>query len=185
MSGGSDLPASLALAAVCVAVPVIYQLATGRSRFDRVEQQGGSFVLAAGLMHAGYWMLQPLIRLCVRARVSPAVLSWFSLVPAAAAALAAAINSAPATSRASRSDLFSTAKAEALRLTPPRGFMKRSDRLALLVAGALLTPASLHWFEPGSGPYAWPILAAVGLIAVFANLSAVIRLTALARRGGP
>jgi phosphatidylglycerophosphate synthase len=80
---------------------------------------------------------------------------------------------------------YSTAKAEALRLTPPRGFMKRSDRLALLVAGALLTPASLHWFEPGSGPHAWPILTAVGLIAVFANLSAVIRLTALARRGDP
>jgi phosphatidylglycerophosphate synthase len=249
MSGGSDVPAALALAAVGVAVPLAYQLAGGRRRFARVEQQGGSVVLAAGLMHAGYWMLQPLISFCVRARVSPTALSWLSLVPAAGAALAAArghwgwaawglflsalldvvdgavaraagratpagaildsaldryaegfffagvifyYRSLPAVQLLAVAALFgsfmitySTAKAEALRLAPPRGFMKRSDRLAVLIAGAVLAPVSLRWLEAGSEPRAWPVLAAVGLIAVGANLSAVIRLTALARAARP
>lgn len=249
MSGESDLYASCGLAAACVAVPVAYRFGGGRSRFERVEQQGGSVVLGTGLMHAGYWMLQPLIILCVRARVSPAALSWLSLLPAAAAAVAAATGHwgwaawglwlsalldvvdgavARASGRATAAGAildsaldryaeafffagmiyyyrftplvqlagvaalfgsfmvtYSTAKAEALHLAPPRGFMKRSDRLALLVAGALLAPVSLRWLEAGEEPRAWPVLGALGLIAVFANLSAILRLTALARRTGP
>ena len=72
---------------------------------------------------------------------------------------------------------YSTAKAEALGVTPPRGWMKRAERLVWLAAGA--AGAGL---APLAGRPAWPVLAAaVGVVAVFANLSAGRRLAALQR----
>jgi CDP-diacylglycerol--glycerol-3-phosphate 3-phosphatidyltransferase len=72
---------------------------------------------------------------------------------------------------------YSTAKAEALRVAPPRGWMKRAERLvwlgAGLVAAALAPLARIN--------AALPLAAAVAVIAVFANLSAALRLHALAR----
>lgn len=79
---------------------------------------------------------------------------------------------------------YSTAKAEALGVTPPRGSMKRSDRLTVLIIGAACTPLSLHWFESPSAPMAWPALVALSIIATFANASAIRRFTALAREAG-
>ena len=76
---------------------------------------------------------------------------------------------------------YSTAKAEALRLTPPRGMMKRSDRLAVLIMGAGLTPISQMWWEPAGGAAAWPLAVAVGLIAILSNVSAITRFRALHR----
>jgi phosphatidylglycerophosphate synthase len=76
---------------------------------------------------------------------------------------------------------YSSAKAEALRLSPPRGSMKRSDRLAVLIVGTAAAPLYHAWFEPAHDRYAWPVLAAVTIIAVFANVSAIQRFTALAR----
>lgn len=246
MSGSADLLAAGGLVVFCVTVLAAHAgLGRKRESFARVEQQGGSFILGRGLMNAGYWMLQPAVRLCAAAGVSPAALSWFSLVPAAFAGGAVALGHwgwaawglfasalldvldgavARATGRASAPGAildsvldryaeffffagalfyyraippaqllvltalfgsflitYSTAKAEALKLTPPRGCMKRSDRLALLVVGALLTPAAQRWLEtPGSWP-AWPALGAIGAIAVLANLSAIARFVALAR----
>lgn len=72
---------------------------------------------------------------------------------------------------------YSTAKAEALRVAPPRGWMKRAERLVWLGAGciaAALAPLV-------AAPAALPLGLAVGVVAVFANLSAVLRLRALAR----
>ena len=242
-----DLLAATALGLFCVAVPVVRAL-TGRgpATFARVEQQGGSIFLSRGLMNAGYWLLQPAVRLCTAAQVAPATLSWLSLGPAALGGLAGARGhwgfaacglfvSAlldvldGAVARAAGRDsargaildsvldryaegfffagaliyyraslpaqgvvfaaffgsmmiTYSTAKAEALRLQPPRGSMKRSDRLALLTAGAALTPFSQRWLEsPGTG-MAWPVLGAIGLIAALANFSAIARFVSLSRQ---
>ncbi len=72
---------------------------------------------------------------------------------------------------------YSTAKAEALQTTPPRGWMKRAERMVWLTGGATFAAiAPLAHVPPGA------VLASVlALIAVFANLSAILRLHALAR----
>ena len=72
---------------------------------------------------------------------------------------------------------YSTAKAEALQVTPPRGWMKRAERMVWLTGGAALAAAL-----PLAGYDGRPLLVGVvGVIAVFANLSAVLRLRALGR----
>lgn len=76
---------------------------------------------------------------------------------------------------------YSTAKAEALRVAPPRGWMKRAERLAWLGTGCLAAAlAPLASFPP-----LLPLAAAVTVVAVFANLSAALRLRALARAARP
>jgi CDP-diacylglycerol--glycerol-3-phosphate 3-phosphatidyltransferase len=79
---------------------------------------------------------------------------------------------------------YSTAKAEALHVTPPRGMMKRTDRYVYLILGALLSPFSIYYLEAGSTfPHAlaYPLLLTVSIIAIFANISAVQRLYAVAQ----
>ena len=72
---------------------------------------------------------------------------------------------------------YSTAKAEALQVTPPRGWMKRAERMVWLVGGSVLAAAL-----PLAGYSGRPALVAVlAVIALFANLSAIIRLRALGR----
>lgn len=245
MSWPADLVAACALGAFCFGVLIAYAVTGERLPFARVAQQGGSVVLGTGVMNAGYWLLQPVVRFCMRRGLSPAMISWLSLLPAALAGVAAATGHwgfaawglwvsalldvldgavARATQRASAGGAildsvldryaeflffagvavyyratfgpqllvltalfgsflitYSTAKAEALKLEPPRGSMKRSDRLTLLVVGSLLTPASQRWLEsPGTWP-AWPALGAITAIALFANLSAIARFAALSR----
>jgi CDP-diacylglycerol--glycerol-3-phosphate 3-phosphatidyltransferase len=72
---------------------------------------------------------------------------------------------------------YSTAKAEALKVKPPRGWMKRAERLVWLTGGlAVAAVVGLGGFTPA------PVLLGVScVIAVFANLSAIIRLRALCR----
>jgi len=72
---------------------------------------------------------------------------------------------------------YSTAKAEALGVAPPRGWMKRAERLVWLGAGLVAAP--LAPLAGGSATLA--LASAVAVIAVFANLSAALRLRALAR----
>lgn len=79
---------------------------------------------------------------------------------------------------------YSTAKAEAMTVTPPRGTMKRSDRLTVLIVGAALTPLFSMMWEPATTQIAWPALVSFGLIAVLANVSAVRRFLALAHAAG-
>jgi CDP-diacylglycerol--glycerol-3-phosphate 3-phosphatidyltransferase len=75
---------------------------------------------------------------------------------------------------------YSTAKAEALGIRPPRGWMKRPERLVWLIAGASLAEAA-----PWAGlEKSAPVLLAAGVVAVFSNLSAVRRLWALSRSPG-
>ncbi|HMD62266.1 MAG TPA: CDP-alcohol phosphatidyltransferase family protein [Opitutaceae bacterium] len=83
---------------------------------------------------------------------------------------------------------YSTAKAEALRLEPPRGLMKRSERMACLVLGLALAPISTRWVETGVGParwHPWPLVGALALIALLSHLSAIRRFRSLARSAPP
>jgi CDP-diacylglycerol--glycerol-3-phosphate 3-phosphatidyltransferase len=78
---------------------------------------------------------------------------------------------------------YSTAKAEALKVTAPRGAMRRQERAVYFVLGVALVPvaaaAAARWGLP-----AWierlPLLLSLGLVAVVANVSAVRRLRAIA-----
>jgi CDP-diacylglycerol--glycerol-3-phosphate 3-phosphatidyltransferase len=75
---------------------------------------------------------------------------------------------------------YSTAKAEALGVTPPRGSMRRSERAVCLVLGTALVP--LVALVPSAARYHdGPIVAALLLVAVVGNVSAVRRLSAVAR----
>ena len=86
---------------------------------------------------------------------------------------------------------YSTAKAEALHVTPPRGNMRRTERAVYLTLGAVLSPISIQSFEMGKGyastqglyPIAigYPMVFALFLVALFANISAVERLYAIAK----
>lgn len=73
---------------------------------------------------------------------------------------------------------YSTAKAEALQLEAPRGSMRRTERAVFLILGAGLSPlaAKLNpaWFSS-------PTIAAIGIVAIGGNVSAVRRLAAIAR----
>jgi CDP-diacylglycerol--glycerol-3-phosphate 3-phosphatidyltransferase len=79
---------------------------------------------------------------------------------------------------------YGSAKAEALRLPVPPSMMRRPERAVCLCAGAALaTPcawmARLSWIPSWAAQA--PIVVAVALIAVVANVSAIRRLRALAR----
>jgi CDP-diacylglycerol--glycerol-3-phosphate 3-phosphatidyltransferase len=71
---------------------------------------------------------------------------------------------------------YSTAKAEAVRVVPPRGSMRRVERAILLIGAAALSPAmgllGPTWREV-------PLFVALGTIAILGNESAVRRLAAL------
>jgi CDP-diacylglycerol---glycerol-3-phosphate 3-phosphatidyltransferase len=71
---------------------------------------------------------------------------------------------------------YSTAKAEALHVRPPRGSMRRVERAALIVVAATVTPV-VAWAAP-----AWaaaPLAITLGTIAVLGNASALRRLAAV------
>lgn len=239
-----DLIASFLLAIGCAVLLGAHRLAGGPNGFQRVVQQGQTFVLGFNLMHAGFWMLQPVVRVCVRLGISPSAVTWLSLLPAAAGAVAAATGHwglaawcllagglldvldgalARALVRTSEAGAvldsaldryveflffagvfiyydghlvvqalvmaallgsfqvtYSSAKAEALGLPPPRGIMRRSDRLALMIVGSAFAPVAHQWFEAPDSRTAWPVVLAVAAIAVLANLSAILRFRKLA-----
>jgi CDP-diacylglycerol--glycerol-3-phosphate 3-phosphatidyltransferase len=69
---------------------------------------------------------------------------------------------------------YSTAKAEALHVVPPRGSMRRIERSVLVIGSTALAPVSAAVFGP-----TWtdtPVLVALGVIAVVGNASAIQRL---------
>ena len=81
---------------------------------------------------------------------------------------------------------YSTAKAEALQIEPPRGSMRRTERAVVLVTGAGLTPlfALLPFVRArATSDEAWshaPMIAALAIVAVVGNTSAVRRLASIA-----
>ena len=79
---------------------------------------------------------------------------------------------------------YSSAKAEALRVPVPPGVMRRAERAVCLCLATVVTAVWQPW-AVSSGLPGWagalPVLVAVSLIAVVANISAVRRLRLLAR----
>ncbi|MEW6056067.1 MAG: CDP-alcohol phosphatidyltransferase family protein [Bdellovibrionota bacterium] len=75
---------------------------------------------------------------------------------------------------------YSQAKAEALQIEIPKGWMRRPERAAYLGGGAFLSPLLTSWFEAGRQlPLHYPLLVAVALVAVFANATAIRRFQVL------
>jgi CDP-diacylglycerol--glycerol-3-phosphate 3-phosphatidyltransferase len=74
---------------------------------------------------------------------------------------------------------YSTAKAEALGVTPPRGSMRRSERAVCIVLGTALVPFATALFGDRYGIA--PVAIALLLVAVGGNVSAVRRLAAISR----
>jgi CDP-diacylglycerol--glycerol-3-phosphate 3-phosphatidyltransferase len=78
---------------------------------------------------------------------------------------------------------YSTAKAEALSVEPPRGAMRRQERAVYLILGtALVPPAALAAGRAGLPPWMGelPLYLALALVAVVGNASAVRRLRVVA-----
>lgn len=78
---------------------------------------------------------------------------------------------------------YSTAKAEALQVEAPKGSMRRPERAVYLNLGAALSALSIAWFEaPGTFPIAlgYPMIVALGLVALVANVSAIGRFRRIA-----
>lgn len=71
---------------------------------------------------------------------------------------------------------YTSAKAEALQVTPPRGLMRRHERSVYLICGAGLTALFGDWFASRGLPDVSPMLAALAAVAVIGNSAAVIRL---------
>jgi phosphatidylglycerophosphate synthase len=76
---------------------------------------------------------------------------------------------------------YSTAKAEAKGLTPPRGAMRHAERGAYLLVGAALTPFAMSMAGEDASLILreLPIVAALWLVAVVGNVSVVRRFAAM------
>lgn len=79
---------------------------------------------------------------------------------------------------------YSSAKAEALQVDPPKGSMRRPERAVYLTLGAILSPITIAEYEyVRDYPIAigFPMVISLGLIAVLANASAIERMAAIAK----
>ncbi len=77
---------------------------------------------------------------------------------------------------------YSQAKAEAMQMEIPKGWMRRPERAAYLGGGAFLSPLLTNLIEKHHPiPMHYLLLFAVALVAVFANLTAIVRFVALYR----
>jgi CDP-diacylglycerol--glycerol-3-phosphate 3-phosphatidyltransferase len=76
---------------------------------------------------------------------------------------------------------YASAKAEALKVSPPRGLMRRHERSTYLIAGIGFTPLVGPALTARGLPYTTPCLVALGVVAVIGNLAAVLRLVRIGR----
>lgn len=79
---------------------------------------------------------------------------------------------------------YSTAKAESLNVEVPRGNMRRTERAVFLTLGAVLSPITIPWLEIRHEfpvPVGYPMVIALGIVAVLANFSAAERFMAIAK----
>jgi CDP-diacylglycerol--glycerol-3-phosphate 3-phosphatidyltransferase len=79
---------------------------------------------------------------------------------------------------------YSTTKAEALGLMPPRGSMRRPERAVYLTLGATLSTVSIPLLETpaeSSNPIGYPMAVALVLVAVAANISSIRRFWSIAK----
>lgn len=71
---------------------------------------------------------------------------------------------------------YTSAKAEALQVNPPRGLMRRHERATYLITGAGVTALIGDWVAAHGLPSTTPMLAGLIAVAVIGNFAAVIRL---------
>jgi CDP-diacylglycerol---glycerol-3-phosphate 3-phosphatidyltransferase len=79
---------------------------------------------------------------------------------------------------------YSTAKAEALKINPPQGSMRRPERAVYLTLGAALSTLTISWLETQrefATPIGYPMVLALGLVAIAANVSSIARLRSTAK----
>jgi phosphatidylglycerophosphate synthase len=79
---------------------------------------------------------------------------------------------------------YSSTKAEALNVDPPKGSMRRPERAVYLTLGATLSALTIPWLESQrefSIAIGYPMVMALGLVAVVANVSAIERLWSIAK----
>ncbi len=79
---------------------------------------------------------------------------------------------------------YSSAKAEALHVDPPKGSMRRPERALYLLLGSALSPVTIPWLERVREfpiALAHPMIFALGLIGVLANVSAAERFWNIAK----
>ncbi|MFN7684902.1 MAG: CDP-alcohol phosphatidyltransferase family protein [Oligoflexia bacterium] len=80
---------------------------------------------------------------------------------------------------------YSSAKAEALQASPPKGAMRRPERAVYLTLGALFSPITIPMFEqvrPYGIAIGHPMVAALGMVALLSNVSAIERMWSIARQ---
>jgi CDP-diacylglycerol--glycerol-3-phosphate 3-phosphatidyltransferase len=88
-----DIYFSLAMWAFVGAVVVSYlvrMVVRGRKRSARTDADGGSIFLGKRVMEGAYWLLDPLVDLLIALRVTPNMVTGFSLLPALGAGVAVA-----------------------------------------------------------------------------------------------
>ena len=71
---------------------------------------------------------------------------------------------------------YTSAKAEALQVSPPRGLMRRHERAVYLICGVGFTALFGTWIASHGLPAITPLIAALLAVAVIGNAAAVIRL---------
>jgi CDP-diacylglycerol--glycerol-3-phosphate 3-phosphatidyltransferase len=76
---------------------------------------------------------------------------------------------------------YASAKAEALKVAPPRGLMRRHERSTYLIAGIGLVPLVGPALAAHGLPYETTCLVALAVVAVIGNFAAVLRLVRIAR----
>jgi CDP-diacylglycerol--glycerol-3-phosphate 3-phosphatidyltransferase len=79
---------------------------------------------------------------------------------------------------------YSSAKAEAMNVSPPKGAMRRPERAVYLTLGALFSPITIPMFEvvrPYGIAIGHPMVMALAMVALLSNVSAIERMWAIAR----
>ena len=76
---------------------------------------------------------------------------------------------------------YTSAKAEALQVTPPRGLMRRHERSIYLIFGIGFVPLVGPTLAAHGVPYATPCLVSLAIVAVIGNVAAVVRLVRIGR----
>jgi CDP-diacylglycerol--glycerol-3-phosphate 3-phosphatidyltransferase len=79
-----------ALCGVVVSAYLVRALLRGRARSARTDADGGSVFLNKPTMEMAYWMLNPVVNLLIGLRITPNMVTAFSLVPALGAGVAVA-----------------------------------------------------------------------------------------------
>jgi CDP-diacylglycerol--glycerol-3-phosphate 3-phosphatidyltransferase len=247
----SELTYTLLVALIIILLAAAYGLRVavkGRAHFDRIDRQGGSWLLGKGAMELGYWILEPVARLLVFLGITPNQVSWASLgfgflagaclavgrfgfgaVFATISGLLDSLDGMVARISGVASDAgevldaavdryveffflsgliiyyreipvlqvlallallgsfmvsYSTSKAEALKVDPPKASMRRPERAVYLTLGAALSTVTIPWLEThreDSIAIAYPMVVALGLVAVVANVSSIERFWSIAK----